>query len=465
MPKTLYDKIYEAHVVSEGENEPTILYIDTHLIHEVTSPQAFTGLEKRKLKVRRPDLTFATIDHSAPSINRDQFPWDDEQAQKQVFVLASNCKKNGICLYDLQSEHQGIVHVIGPEIGLTRPGKTIVCGDSHTATHGAFGALAFGIGTSEVEHVLATQCLLQNKTKNMAITIDGELQNGVYAKDIILHIINKIRINGATGYTIEYRGSTIRSLSMEARMTICNMSIEAGARAGLIAPDQTTIDYLVPRVNFKNPVEQAQTIKNWLNLQGDKDAMFDKEIIINASSIEPMVTWGTNPAMSIGVTKKIPEPKNSEEEKALCYMGFRTDEKIIGKSVDYVFIGSCTNGRIEDLRVAADIMRGKKVAPDVIVYIVPGSCEVRDMAVREGLRDIFINSGCEWREPGCSMCIAMNGDIVPSEKYCASTANRNFVGRQGKGARTLLMSPAMAAASAITGCITDNRDIFNEINI
>ena len=462
MFKTLYDKIYEAHIVSERENGPTILFIDTHLIHEVTSPQAFTGIEKRKLKVRHPDLTFATIDHSVPSINRDQFPWADEQAQKQVFVLASNCKKNGICLYDLQSEHQGIVHVIGPELGLTRPGKTIVCGDSHTATHGAFGALAFGIGTSEVEHVLVTQCLLQNKTKNMAITIDGELQNGVYAKDIILYIINKIGINGGTGYTIEYRGSTIRSLSMEARMTICNMSIEAGARAGLIAPDQTTIDYLVPRVNFNNSAEQAQTVNDWLDWQSDKDAVFDKEVFIDASEIEPMVTWGTNPAMSIGVTKKIPEPTNLEEEKALAYMDYQAGEKIIGKPIDYVFIGSCTNGRIEDLRVAANIMRGKKVASGVTVYIVPGSCEVRDRAIQEGLKDIFIDSGCEWREPGCSMCIAMNGDTVPAGKYCASTANRNFVGRQGKGARTLLMSPAMAATIAVIGIIMDNRIIIDE---
>ena len=462
MAKTLYDKIYKAHIVKEEKNEPTIIYIDTHLIHEVTSPQAFTGLEKRKLKVRRPDLTFATMDHSVPSINRDQFPWADKQAQEQVFVLSDNCKKNGICLYDLQSKHQGIVHVIGPELGLIQPGRTVVCGDSHTATHGAFGTLAFGIGTSEVEHVMATQCLLQNKTKNMAITIDGELQKGVYAKDIILHIINEIGINGATGYTIEYRGSTIQSLSMEARMTICNMSIEAGARAGLIAPDQTTIDYLIPRVKFKNSAEQTQTVNDWLCWQSDKDAMFDKEIFIDASEIEPMVTWGTNPAMSIGVTKKIPEPANPEEEKALVYMDYQAGQNLIGKPIDYVFIGSCTNGRIEDLRVAANIMREKKVALGVVVYIVPGSCEVRDRAVQEGLKDIFIDSGCEWLEPGCSMCIAMNGDIVPPEKYCASTANRNFVGRQGKGARTLLMSPAMAATTAVIGIIMDNRIIIDE---
>ncbi|MDO8522038.1 MAG: 3-isopropylmalate dehydratase large subunit [bacterium] len=461
--KTLYEKIWDAHVVREAKGEPTILYIDLHLIHEVTTPQAFTGLHNRKLPVRRTDLTIATMDHSVPSINRKKLPWPDALAQKQVGMLADNCKKYGITLYDLDSKHQGIVHVIGPELGLTQPGKTVVCGDSHTSTHGAFGALAFGIGTSEVEHVLATQCLLQNKTKTMAIIINGTLQPGVYSKDIILRIIHELGIAGGIGYTFEYRGSAIRALSMEARMTICNMSIEAGARAGIIAPDQTTVDYLEKRVKFKNDSEKKKAIARWLSWQTDKGAKFDKEIVMDAATIEPMVTWGTNPGMSVGITKKIPDGGGEDIKQALEYMGLQGGQKMRGQKIDYVFMGSCTNSRIEDLRVEASIIKGKKIAPGVTCYVVPGSYEVKHKAEAEGLDKIFLSAGCEWREPGCSMCIGMNGDLVPSGKYCASTSNRNFMGRQGKGARTLLMSPAMAAVAAIEGAVGDAREYLEDV--
>lgn len=461
MPQTLYDKIWQSHVVREAANEPTILYIDKHLIHEVTTPQAFSSLDARGLSVRRPEATIATMDHSVPSINRDRFPWPDKQAQKQVTTLARNCKKHGIKLYDLKSNHQGIVHIIGPELGLTQPGRIIVCGDSHTSTHGAFGALAFGIGTSEVEHVLATQCLLQNKTKTMAVTINGELSKGVYSKDIILRIIHDIGVGGGTGYTLEYRGSAIRALSMEARMSICNMSIEAGARTGLIGADQTTVDYLTPRVSFKNDGEKKKTIARWRECHSDADAVFDKKIVLDAADIEPMVTWGTNPGMSTTVNGTIPQAINDEISKALDYMGFIGGQKILDTPIDYVFIGSCTNARIEDLRIAADIMKKNKIANGVTVFVAPGSQEVKRVAEREGLHNIFVTAGCEWRDPGCSMCIAMNGDIVPAGKYCVSTSNRNFIGRQGKGARTLLMSPAMAAAAAIDGRICDARKFIS----
>ncbi len=456
--RTLYEKLWDAHVVREASGEPTILYIDLHLIHEVTTPQAFTGLSNRKLPVRRTDLTIATMDHSVPSADRKKLPWPDVMAQKQVEMLAKNCRKYGITLYDLDSKHQGIVHVIGPELGLTQPGKTIVCGDSHTSTHGAFGALAFGIGTSEVEHVLATQCLLQNKTKTMAITVDGALKPGVYSKDIILRIINELGIGGGTGYTFEYRGSAIRALSMEARMSICNMSIEAGARAGIIAPDQTTVDYLEKRVKFKDADDKKKTISKWLSWQSDKDARFDKEITIDAATIEPMVTWGTNPGMSVGISQKIPQADSEDVRKALEYMGLRGGQMMRGQKIDYVFLGSCTNSRIEDLRIEANIIKSKKIASGVTCYVVPGSYEVKHMAEREGLHKIFLSAGCEWREPGCSMCIGMNGDLVPAGKYCASTSNRNFIGRQGRGARTLLMSPAMAAVAAILGEVGDARE-------
>ena len=455
--KTLYEKIWDAHVVREAHDEPTLLYIDLHLIHEVTSPQAFTGLHARNLTVRRPELTVATADHSVPSINRDSFPWLDALAQKQVEMLTDNCKKHGIVLHGLGSKHQGIVHVIGPELGLTQPGKTVVCGDSHTSTHGAFGALAFGIGTSEVEHVLATQCLLQNKTKTFVITVNGTLKPGVFSKDIILRIINEIGIGGGTGYTFEYRGSAIRSLSMEARMSICNMSIEGGARAGIIAPDQTTVEYLEKRVSFKNDAEREATKTHWLSWRSDEGAKFDKEIVIDADTIEPMVTWGTNPGMSVGISGNVPQADNEEITSALEYMGLKAGQKIQGQPVDYVFIGSCTNSRIEDLRIAAGIMKDRRIAKGITAYVVPGSQEVRVQAEAEGLHQVFLSAGCEWREPGCSMCIAMNGDMVPAGKYCASTSNRNFVGRQGKGARTFLMSPAMAALTAIEGHIEDVR--------
>ena len=456
--RTLYEKLWDAHVVREAKGEPTILYIDLHLIHEVTTPQAFTGLHNRKLSVRRTDLTVATMDHSVPSANRKKLPWPDALAQKQVEMLADNCKKYGITLYDLESTHQGIVHVIGPELGLTQPGKTIVCGDSHTSTHGAFGALAFGIGTSEVEHVLATQCLLQNKTKTMAITINGKLKPGVYSKDIILRIIHELGIGGGTGYTFEYRGDAIRALSMEARMSICNMSIEAGARAGIIAPDRTTVDYLGKRVRFKSDEKKKRTIAKWLSWQSDEGVKFDKEIIIDAATIEPMVTWGTNPGMSVGITKKIPEGTSEDIKKALEYMGLKGGQMMRGQKIDYVFMGSCTNSRIEDLRIEAAIIKGRKVASGVTCYVVPGSYEVKHRAEAEGLHKIFLSAGCEWREPGCSMCIGMNGDLVPAGKYCASTSNRNFIGRQGRGARTLLMSPAMAAVAAILGAVGDARE-------
>ena len=456
--RTLYEKLWDAHVVREAKGEPTILYIDLHLIHEVTTPQAFTGLHNRKLSVRRTDLTVATMDHSVPSANRKKLPWPDALAQKQVEMLADNCKKYGITLYDLESTHQGIVHVIGPELGLTQPGKTIVCGDSHTSTHGAFGALAFGIGTSEVEHVLATQCLLQNKTKTMAITINGKLKPGVYSKDIILRIIHELGIGGGTGYTFEYRGDAIRALSMEARMSICNMSIEAGARAGIIAPDRTTVDYLGKRVRFKSDEKKKRTIAKWLSWQSDEGVKFDKEIIIDAATIEPMVTWGTNPGMSVAISQKIPDGGSEDIKKALEYMGLQGGQMMRGQKIDYVFMGSCTNSRIEDLRIEAAIIKGKKVATGVTAYVVPGSYEVKHRAEAEGLHKIFLSAGCEWREPGCSMCIGMNGDLVPAGKYCASTSNRNFIGRQGRGARTLLMSPAMAAVAAILGAVGDARE-------
>jgi len=456
--RTLYEKLWDAHVVREAKGEPTILYIDLHLIHEVTTPQAFTGLHNRKLSVRRTDLTVATMDHSVPSANRKKLPWPDALAQKQVEMLADNCKKYGITLYDLESTHQGIVHVIGPELGLTQPGKTIVCGDSHTSTHGAFGALAFGIGTSEVEHVLATQCLLQNKTKTMAITINGKLKPGVYSKDIILRIIHELGIGGGTGYTFEYRGDAIRALSMEARMSICNMSIEAGARAGIIAPDRTTVDYLGKRVRFKSDEKKKRTIAKWLSWQSDEGVKFDKEIIIDAATIEPMVTWGTNPGMSVAISQKIPDGGSEDIKKALEYMGLQGGQMMRGQKIDYVFMGSCTNSRIEDLRIEAAIIKGRKVASGVTCYVVPGSYEVKHRAEAEGLHKIFLSAGCEWREPGCSMCIGMNGDLVPAGKYCASTSNRNFIGRQGRGARTLLMSPAMAAVAAILGAVGDARE-------
>jgi len=448
MGKTLYEKLWDAHVVREVADEPTVLYIDLHLIHEVTSPQAFAGLEKRGLSVRRPDLTIGTIDHAVPT--RDVAKtWSDSLARKQVDTLITNCQKSGIKLYGLDSKERGIVHVIGPELGYTQPGKTIVCGDSHTSTHGAFGALAFGIGTSEVEHVLATQCLVQSKTKTMAITVNGVLAKGVTAKDIILRIIHDIGIGGGTGYTIEYRGSAIRALSMEGRMSLCNMSIEAGAKAGMVAADDVTAAYLAAR-GVTDPSSMS-----WGAWQSDADAVFDKEVIIDAATIKPMVTWGTNPAMSITIDEVLPPAQNQDEQAAYEYMGLQPKQSLQGQLIDLVFIGSCTNSRIEDLRAAAEILRGQQVR--VKTLVVPGSYSVKAQAETEGLDKIFINAGCDWREPGCSMCIAMNGDVVPTGKYCASTSNRNFIGRQGKGARTFLVSPIMAAAAAMEGKLVDVR--------
>lgn len=458
MPQTLYEKIWNAHVVHEALDEPSLLYIDLHLIHEVTSPQAFASLERRGLAVRRPDLTIATIDHSVPTQQVERQPWADVLAYKQVQQLMQNCQRHGIQLLGLDSNQRGIVHVIGPELGFTQPGKTIVCGDSHTSTHGAFGALAFGIGTSEVEHVLATQCLLQQKTKTMTITVNGKVVPGIYAKDIILKIIQQIGIGGGTGYTVEYRGEAIKQLSMEGRMSLCNMTIEAGARAGMVGVDNTTLHYLEEHVPMITGGDRQLQRQSWAQWQSDTNAVFDKEVVIDATTITPMVTWGTNPSMSIGITETLPETHAPDDAAAFSYMGLRPGQSLQDQSIDVVFIGSCTNSRIEDLRVAANIMRGHTVASGVQVLIVPGSQTVKLQAESEGLRDIFENAGAQWREPGCSMCIAMNGDIVPAGKYCASTSNRNFIGRQGKGARTFLMSPAMAAVAAIEGVLKDARD-------
>ncbi len=459
MPQTMYEKIWNAHAVREAEGEPTILYIDLHLIHEVTSPQAFAGIKRRGLSVRRPDLTVATMDHSVPSRGRFEKVWPVAAAQRQVEQLIENCREFGITLHDIASDYQGIVHVIGPELGLTQPGKTIVCGDSHTSTHGAFGALAFGIGTSEVEHVLATQCLLQNKTKTMAITVEGDLPKGVYAKDVILSIINRIGVGGGTGYTFEYRGSAISSLSMEGRMSVCNMSIESGARAGMIAPDETTIAYLRNRVSFADSKEEEETIARWLSWRSDDGAVFDREEVFDASSFEPMVTWGINPGMSVKISERIPEDApDPDTKKAFSYMQLQPGQSMKGQRIDMAFIGSCTNARLEDLRIAARFVKGNTVASHVTAWVVPGSMQVKRAAEKEGLRDIFEDAGFEWRDPGCSVCLAMNGDRVPEGKYCASTSNRNFMGRQGPGARTFLMSPAMAAVAAIEGAIQDVRE-------
>lgn len=462
-PKTLYQKIWENHVVHEAPNFPTILYIDRQLIHEVTSPQAFQGLRDRQLPFRRPDLTFGTVDHSIPTLN-PTFPFADQEAEAQIKTLAANCKEFGIELFGMESEHQGIVHVIGPELGLTLPGMTIVCGDSHTATHGAFGALAFGIGTSEIEHVFATQCLLQQPSKTMKINVDGVLQDGVTAKDIILAIIAKIGVGGGTGYVLEYTGSAIRNLSMEGRMTLANMSIEAGARAGLVAPDEITFNYLRgKRYSPQGDAFDAATAR-WKALCSDPGAQYDTVVELKAEEIEPMVTYGTNPGMAIAISQTVPNPRRfsspeeqAEVEKALSYMALEADKPIAGTPIDVVFIGSCTNSRIEDMRLAARTTKGYTVAPGMRALVVPGSQEVKKQAEAEGLHEIFLAAGMEWREPGCSMCIAMNGDKLEAGQACASTSNRNFVGRQGQGGRTFLVSPSMAAAAAITGVLTDVR--------
>jgi 3-isopropylmalate/(R)-2-methylmalate dehydratase large subunit len=466
VPQTLFDKVWEAHVVTQEPDSPAVLYIDLHLVHEVTSPQAFTGLRTRSLKVRRPDRTVATMDHSTPTTGIG-LPIMDQLAAAQIKQLEDNCTEFGVRLYDLDSDQRGIVHVIGPELGLTQPGMTIVCGDSHTSTHGAFGALAFGIGTSEVEHVLATQCLLQKRPKTFEVRIDGELGEGVSAKDIILALIAEIGTGGGTGHVFEYRGETISGLSMEERMTICNMSIEGGARAGMIAPDDTTFEYLAGREFAPKGEAWDQAVAAWRELPSDEDAEFDRSIVIKASDLEPMLTYGTNPGMGIPVTGRIPDPDNLSDpgqkaglDKALKYMDLQPGEPLAGRKVNVVFIGSCTNSRISDLRLAAGVMKDRKVAEGVQVLVVPGSQQIKRQAEAEGLDQIFKNAGAEWREAGCSMCIAMNGDQLEPGQYAVSTSNRNFEGRQGKGGRTFLASPLTAAAAAVTGQVTDVRTLL-----
>jgi 3-isopropylmalate/(R)-2-methylmalate dehydratase large subunit len=466
MPKTIIEKLWDAHVVHEQPGAPTLLFIDLHLVHEVTSPQAFDGLRARGVKVRRTDLTIATADHSIPTTDRS-LPILDPIAANQLAQLEINCKEFGIRLFGVHSDKQGIVHVIGPELGLTQPGMTVVCGDSHTATHGAFGALAFGIGTSEVEHVLASQCLLQRKSKTFQVRVDGALRPGVSAKDIILALIAQIGIGGGTGSVFEYTGSAIRALSMEERMTVCNMSIEGGARAGLVAPDDATFQYLAGRPHAPQGAEWDAAITRWKQLPTDDGATYDRSVTINADGLEPMITYGTNPGMGVAIGAPVPEPSKLSDpmqresvEKALKYMGIEGGKPLLGHAVDVVFIGSCTNSRISDLRSAAQVLKGRKVNPKVRVMVVPGSQEVKRQAIAEGLPEVFRAAGCEWREPGCSMCIAMNGDQLAAGQYAVSTSNRNFEGRQGKGGRTFLASPLTAAASALAGAVADVRTIL-----
>lgn len=464
MGKTIVDKIWESHIVSEIENGPSVLYIDRHYIHEVTSPQAFTGLDKRGLPVFRPGNTFATCDHNVPTKDQEQ-PIRDESSRIPVEKLAQNTQKHGISYFPLGHKNNGVVHIIGPELGLTQCGMTIVCGDSHTSTHGALGNIAFGIGTSEVEMVLATQTLLQKKPKQMLIKVEGALARGVCSKDIILYIISKLGTSSGTGYFVEFSGSTISALSMEERMTICNMSIEMGARGGIIAPDDVTIEYLEGR-EYSPKGENWKTMsRRWLSLKSDEDAHFDVVHIFNAEEIEPMITYGTNPGMGIPIGSRVPLiTKESAQEasfiKSIEYMGFEMGEMLIGKAIDYVFIGSCTNGRIEDFRAFASIVKGRKKSPDVVAWLVPGSKRVEEQIEKEGLGDILREAGFEIREPGCSACLGMNEDKVPAGKYAVSTSNRNFEGRQGPGARTILAGPYVAAAAAVTGVITDPREFI-----
>ena len=465
MPKTLFDKIWEKHVVKQIAGGPSVLYVDRHFIHEVTSPQAFTGLNKRGIKVFRPAQTVATADHNVPTLNQ-HLPIKEELSRLQVEALKKNCAEHGIELYGLGHPFQGIVHVIGPELGFTQPGMTIVCGDSHTSTHGAFGSIAFGIGTSEVEMALATQCILQTRPKLMRINIDGELNKGVVSKDIILYIISKISASGATGYFVEYAGSAIRSLSMEARMTVCNMSIEMGARGGLIAPDEKTFSYVKGKLFAPAHEQWDNKLEEWKQLYSDTDAKFDKEIHILAADIEPMITYGTNPGMGVSVNGNIPALEQVEEKeknsfrKSLDYMGLQPGSKMKGRKVDYVFIGSCTNSRIEDLRMVASFVRGKRKADDVEVWVVPGSKQVEKQAIEEGIDKVFEAAGFQLRQPGCSACLGMNEDKIPAGKYCISTSNRNFEGRQGPNARTFLASPLTAALAAITGRVGDVREFL-----
>ncbi len=458
-PRTLFDKIWDAHVVAVEPDSPSLVYIDLHLVHEVTSPQAFTGLRRRGLSVRRPERTIATVDHSIPTLRGEV---GDPLAAAQIRTLEENVREAGIRLFGPGNPAQGIVHVIGPELGLTQPGMTIVCGDSHTSTHGAFGALAFGIGTTEVEHVLATQCLLQHRPRTAQVRIDGTLQQGVTAKDVILALLAKIGVGGGTGHVFEYTGSTVQAFSMEERMTLCNMSIEGGARAGMVAPDDTTFTYLAGRPFVPPRFDDA--VRIWRQLYTDPDARYDMSVTLDVSELVPMITFGTNPGMGMPVTGRIPDPESVSDpagratlRNALAYMDLRPGVPISGQPIHVVFIGSCTNGRLSDLREAATLIRGRKIAPGVRALVVPGSQNVKRQAEEEGLDRVFLDAGAEWREPGCSMCIAMNGDDVPAGQYAVSTSNRNFEGRQGKGSRTFLASPLTAAAAAITGAIVDVR--------
>jgi 3-isopropylmalate/(R)-2-methylmalate dehydratase large subunit len=466
MAKTLFDKIWDRHVVKQIDSGPSVLYIDRHFIHEVTSPQAFTGIKQRGVPVFRPKQIVATADHNVPTMDQ-HLPIKEELSRVQVDTLKKNCADNEIELYGLGHPFQGIVHIIGPELGITQPGMTIVCGDSHTSTHGAFGSIAFGIGTSEVEMVFASQCLMQTKPKLMRINVEGKLNKGVVSKDIILYIISKISASGATGYSVEFAGSAIRDLSMEARMTICNMSIEMGARCGLIAPDETTFEYIKGRKFAPQGKDWETKLAWWKTLYSDVDAKFDREMNIKADDIEPMITYGTNPGMGVGITGHVPSLNEIDEkekpsfEKSLQYMGLQPGISIKGKKVDYVFIGSCTNARIEDLRMVASFVKGKHKAKDVEVWVVPGSKQVEQQAIQEGINKIFEDAGFILRQPGCSACLGMNEDKIPAGKYCISTSNRNFEGRQGPNSRTFLASPLTAAAAAITGVVTDVRDLLN----
>jgi len=465
-PKTLFDKVWDSHVVQSIKDGPDVLYIDQHYIHEVTSPQAFNDLKKRSIPVLRPYKTLATADHNIPTMDQDK-PIRDELSRKQVEKLAENCRNNGIEFFGLNHPKNGIVHVIGPELGFTRPGMTIVCGDSHTSTHGAFGAIAFGIGTSEVEMVLATQCILQPRPRRMKISINGELKKGVTAKDVIMYVISQISSGGATGYFIEYAGEVIKRLSMEGRMTICNMSIEMGARGGLIAPDETTIRYLKELPSFPESFDWNSLLLTWKEMKSDPGASFDREIEFKGNLIRPMISFGTNPGMSTAIDNSIPtmDDINSVDSasflKSLDYMGFVPGMKLLGHPVDYVFLGSCTNGRIEDLRAFAQIVKGRKIAPNITALIVPGSRAVQKQAIDEGLDMILQKAGFKLRQPGCSSCLAMNEDKIPAGKYAVSTSNRNFEGRQGPGARTMLASPLTAAAAAVTGKISDPREFID----
>lgn len=463
MSKTLYQKVFDAHVVREVEGETPLIYIDRHLVHEVTSPQAFDGLRAMNRQLRRPDLTWATMDHNVSTTTKD-IAASGEMARIQMETLAHNCKEFGVRLYDLNHKYQGIVHVMGPELGITLPGTTIVCGDSHTATHGAFGSLAFGIGTSEVEHVMATQTLKQGRAKTMRISVNGKLSDGISAKDVVLAIIGKVGHAGGTGYVVEFAGEAIEGLTMEGRMTVCNMAIELGAKAGMIAPDQTTIDYIRGKEFAPKGEALEQAIAYWQSLKSDADAKFDAEVVLDAADIAPQVTWGTNPGQVIAVNESIPAPESFSDlmeqqsaRKALAYMDLQPGQKLSDVAIDKVFIGSCTNSRIEDLRAAAAIARGRKVAAGVQALVVPGSEQVKAQAEAEGLDKIFIEAGFEWRLPGCSMCLAMNNDRLQPGERCASTSNRNFEGRQGRAGRTHLVSPAMAAAAAVTGRFADIR--------